>query len=328
MDKKLNPQSSATIVLLFGIVCVSTAAILIRYAQEEVSSLVIAAYRLGVASLFLLPVVLFKTRSEIRSLPKTVWFQLTLAGIFLGLHFAAWITSLEMTSVASSVVLVTTTPLWVALFSPLILKERLNRGIWLGLLLSMSGGILVGLHQTCTLSGLNLTCSGLEDMLQGRVLVGNLLALAGAWLSASYLMVGRKVRPHLSLFSYTFIVYGVAAVLLVLMAGVRHLPFVGFSARSYLFLILLGIIPQLLGHSSFNWALRYVPATFVSVALLGEPIGATILAILFLRESPSLGELVGGMLILAGIYLASRMDRVAEKDPGKIAPIEYGEDRF
>lgn len=319
MNKSINPRQSAFIVLFFGILCVSTAAIFIRFAQDEVSSLVIAAYRLSIATLFLLPIVLLKTRSEIRNLTKKDWLQLSLAGIFLGLHFAAWITSLEMTSVASSVVLVTTTPLWVAIFSPLVLKERLNPGLWTGLLLSMVGGILVGLSESCTLSGLSLNCGGIKDIFQGKALVGNLLALAGAWFSASYLMTGRKVRPHLSLYSYTFIVYGVAAVLLILMAGFRHLPFTGFSSRNFLFLILLGIIPQLFGHSSFNWALRYLPATFVSLALLGEPIGATILAVIFLSESPSLGELLGGVLILTGIYLASRMDHVDVKNRKEIA---------
>lgn len=313
-----DPHSQSTrayTVLAFGILAVSTASIFIRFAQAEASSLVVAAFRLTLSALLLVPFVLWKAKAEIRQLSQRDWFQLILAGLFLGLHFASWITSLEFTSVASSVVIVTTTPLWVALLSPLVLKERLKPGIWPGLLLAMVGGILVGLQQTCTLAAGGLTCQGLDEMLQGRALLGNILALFGAWLSASYLLVGRRVRPRLSLISYSFIVYGSAALLLILMVVFTRQPVSGFSPAIYGYLVLLAVIPQLMGHSAFNWALRYVPATLVSLALLGEPIGTTILAMLFLKEAPAGGEILGGALILTGIYLASRQEDKPDKQP-------------
>lgn len=303
----INTQRTrAYLILAFGILAVSTASIFIRLAQSEASSLVIAASRMSLAAVLLAPVVLLTARDELNRLNRSDWQQLALSGIFLGLHFASWISSLEFTSVASSVVIVTTTPLWVALLSPLVLHERLDPRIWPGLLLAMAGGILVGVQQSCTVSSSGITCEGFTQMLHGRALIGNALALFGAWMSGSYLLVGRKVRPRLSLISYSFVVYETAALLLIGLCVFTKQSVLGFAPVTYAYLALLAIIPQLMGHSAFNWALRYVPATFVSLALLGEPIGTTVLAVAFLHENPAIGELLGGAMILIGIFLASR----------------------
>ncbi len=296
----------AIIILTLGIAAVSTAAIFIRFAQSDAPSLVIAAYRLGLAAVFLAPITLKQSLIDLKTVSVKARASIGLAGFFLAVHFAAWITSLEMTSVASSVVLVTTTPLWVALLSPFVLGERLNRSVWLGLGLAMAGGILVGLSQSCQVSTSGFACDDLLRTGESRALLGNFLALFAAWASAAYMLAGRSVRPHLNLSTYIFLVYSTAAVFLVgfmLIGG--HKPG-GYSPQTYVFFILLALIPQLLGHTSFNWALRYVPATFVALALLGEPIGTTILAVLFLREVPGPGELIGGVMILTGIYLSTR----------------------
>ena len=150
----------------------------------------------------------------------------------------------------------------------------------------------------------------------GKAFLGDFLALVGAWMAAGYMLVGRKLRVKTSLIPYIFVVYGAAAiVLLAVMLAMGKSP-VGYPPLAYLWFVLLALVPQLLGHSSFNWALRYLPASFVSVVLLGEPIGSTILAYFILQEKPGWLKLGGAVLILAGIYLASRVETGNDKSIG------------
>lgn len=296
------------LVLFFGILIVSTASIFIRYAQKEASSIVIAAYRLALAALILLPIALQRYRDELTHLTRKQILLVILSGIFLAIHFATWISSLEYTTVASSVVLVTTTPLWVALLSPLFLHERPSRFVVVGMVIALLGGTMVGLSNECTLGRVGLVCPPFSAFLQGSAFFGNLLALAGAVAASAYLLAGRFLRPTMSLIPYIFSVYGMAAVILVLMALLSGQPVSGFSFPTYLFLLALAVGPQLLGHTSFNYGLRYLSAAYVSVALLGEPIGSTILAMIVLKETPTRLEIFGGIVILIGIYLATRSE--------------------
>jgi drug/metabolite transporter (DMT)-like permease len=295
---------SPLLVLFLGIFAVSTASLFIRLAQHEAPSLTVAAYRLTLASIVLGPVV-WGRKSELLQLTGQQRGMLLLSGAFLAVHFATWITSLAYTSVASSVVLVTTTPLWVALFSPLILKEHLDRQAWGGVAVALAGGILVGLSEACTFNSGKLSCQDLTSLYQGRAFWGNLLALVGAWMAAGYLLVGRKVRPSLSLPAYIGSVYPIAAILLDLMALFGHQAMFGFSPLTYIWFLALALFPQLLGHTSYNYALGYLPAAYVSIAVLAEPIGTTLLAIAVLKENPTTLEVIGGLIILAGIGLAS-----------------------
>ena len=291
--------------LLLAILAVSTASIFIRFAQREAPSLVIAALRLTIASLVLAPYTAVRSGVELRKITRQELFLGLLSGSFLAIHFATWITSLEYTSVASSVVLVSTGPLWVALLAPLLLKERLRNQAVLGLVFALIGGTVIGLSDSCTLAG-TLTCPPFSEFLLGRAFTGNLLALVGAWAVAFYLIIGRKLRARLSLTSYIFIVYGMAAVgLIAIMLIAQESPF-GYRPVTYLWILLLALIPQLIGHSTYNWALRYLPAAMVSVTTLGEPVGSAILAYLILKESPTILTIGGGILILFGIYLTSR----------------------
>ncbi len=280
--------------LLGGILAVSTASLLVRYAQADAPSLVIAAGRLGIATLVLAPLALARHRVALRALTRGDLALALVAGAFLALHFATWIASLERTSVVSSVVLVTTAPLWVALLAPLVLRERLAPLALLGLAVALAGGVAIALGDAG------------GGALAGHALGGDLLALAGAWMMAGYLLVGRRLRTRLALVPYVFAVYGCAAVLLalaVLGAGLdpRALP-----PRAWGWIALLALVPQLLGHSSFNWALRFLPAALVSIALLGEPVGSAALAYAVLRETPSALTLAGAALILLGVFLAVR----------------------
>jgi len=305
MQPVASPRVPPFLALGFGILAVSTAAIFIRFAQAEAPSLVIAFYRLGLSALILAPVTWLRHRQELRSLDRRTLALAALSGLFLAFHFASWITSLELTTVASSVVLVTTTPLWVALFSPLFLKESLTRTVLIGLVLALGGGLVVGLSDACTWQA-GLICPSLAEMIGGQAFWGDILALFGAWLSAAYIIVGRGVRRQLSLGSYIFIVYGMAALVLLGLVLVNHLPLTGYTPATYGWFFLLALIPQLFGHTIFNWALRYISAAYVAVTLLGEPIGSTILAYFLLRETPTWVKIIGAILILAGILVASR----------------------
>lgn len=312
--KTSRPPVSPLIAIVFGILAVSTASIFIRYAQAEAPSLVIAACRLSIATLLLAPFALGTRRQELRSLTGKEIALALLSGFFLALHFATWISSLEFTSVASSVVLVSTTPLFVALVSPLFLKERLTRVVGVGLLLALAGGMIVALSDSCSWQNYQLACPSLATFRGDKALLGNLLALAGAAAGACYVMIGRRLRARVSLLSYIFIVYGMAAVVLVGLMFASGASPLGYAPATYLWFILLAVVPQLIGHTTFNWALGYLSAAFVSITLLGEPIGSTILAYLILDEVPGLLKISGAALILGGILVASRSEQAATQE--------------
>jgi drug/metabolite transporter (DMT)-like permease len=299
------PKSRVGLTIFIAILAVSTASIFIREAQQDAPSLVIAAVRLSLASLALAPFAILHHRDEICSLTNREWGLAILAGLFLSVHFATWITSLEYTSVVSSVVLVSTGPLWVALLSPIFLKETPTRWIWIGMGLALLGGIVVGLGDSCSITNSQLSCPALLDLVAGSAFLGNLLALLGAWTVAGYLMIGRNMRARIGLLPYIFIVYGVAAIALILYMVVAGQTPLGYSSITYFWMLCLALIPQLIGHSTYNWALRYMPASLVSVTTLGEPIGSAILAFFILGESPSMLTLLGGVFILSGIYLST-----------------------
>jgi len=268
--------------------------------------MVIAAYRLSIASVVIGIFTLRKSLLEMRLLSKNQWITITIAGILLAVHFAVWITSLEYTSVASSVVLVTTTPIWVALLSPLILYEKINRFILVGLIIAMLGVFVLTLSSTCQFHGMKFVCDTHKIMANGGNIYGNFLALMGAWAAAGYVMAGRKIRQKTTLATYTFLVYSISALLLIGLAMITHNSLVGYWPDSMIWLVLLALIPQVVGHSALNWALGSLPAAFVSIALLGEPIGSSLLAWLFLHEEPTFLEIFGAILILLGILLSAR----------------------
>lgn len=292
--------------LFVAILAVSTASIFIRFAQTDgAPSLVIAALRLTFATLLLAPLALTRHRAELRNLTRKQIALGIASGVFLAVHFATWISSLEYTSVASSVVFVSTGPLWVALLSPMLLNEKLTRAAIVGLGLTILGGAIIGLSDACVIRN-GIQCPELGQVMQGGAMWGNFLALAGAWAVTGYLIIGRKLRAGMSLVPYIFLVYGMAAAaLVVIMLAAGHLPF-GYGTKTYGWIFLLAAVPQLIGHSTYNWALRYLPAAFVAVTTLGEPIGSAILAFFILSETPSAATISGGILILLGIYLASR----------------------
>lgn len=286
-----------------GILFVSTASIFIRFAQAEASSIVIAAARLLISSLVLVPIAVIRYRHEWVVLDRVDLIKGFLSGLFLALHFATWITSLQLTSVASSVVLVTTTPLWVALLSPLVLREPIRRSVLIGLLISVSGGVIVGLGNACEVSQGTLNCQA--QLFNGDTLLGNFLALFGAWMAAGYMIMGRQLRKKMDTVPYIALVYGAAALILLVVVIIQAEPVFSYSGETYFWLLAIGIFPQLLGHSLFNWALKYLSAAYVSLTLLGEPIGTIILAMIFLSETPTPVEGVGAVVIMFGIVIGT-----------------------
>jgi drug/metabolite transporter (DMT)-like permease len=279
------------LVLALGVFTVSWASIFIRIAAAP--ALVTGAGRLALASLMLTPLALWRNGQELLHLS---WQDLRLvvaSGVFLGLHFATWISSLAYTSVASSVVLVSTSPLFVGLALRFLLKERVSSRMFVGIVLATMGGAIIGWG---------------DFRVSGLALWGDFLAVVGAVMASAYFLIGRSLRRHLSLLTYVTPTYWVAALVLGIAVMLSGQGFLGYPARTYWMFLLLAAGPQVIGHSSLNWALRYLSPTFVTAAVLGEPVGSTILAYLILHEGLSMPEVLGGAVILAGIYISGRAE--------------------
>ena len=286
------PPFNPSLALVSGVLAVSTGAIFARLA--EAPALVIAAYRLGLASVILAPIAWWQARDELLSLRKKDYLLAILAGLFLALHFGTWISSLDYTSVANSVVLVNTNPLWVGVLTPLISKDRLTLLTKIGIVISVMGGITIGAG---------------DFVAGGQALWGDFLALLGGICAALYLLLGRNLRRELSLLAYVALCYGSAAIILWTSVLVLRLPIAGFSMGTYTAFAGMALISQIIGHSSYNWALKWFSASLIAVSLLGEPIGATILAYIIFAEGLTWAKSIGGGLILAGIYLAARGEK-------------------
>lgn len=302
------------LVLLGGVLIASTAAIMIRLVQEQgMASIAIAAGRLGLAALILLPIAWLRVGDELRHLRRSDVLLGIGAGGFLALHFATWISSLEYTSVASSAALVTTNPLWVGVASWLLLRERPRWQTIAGIVMSIGGSLLI-------------IISGLEESANtgySNPTLGNLLALLGSITVSGYFLIGRDLRRRLSILAYIWLVYTSGAVLLGLWVLLSGQPVLGFSPVVYLLLLGLAVGPQLLGHTSFNWALAHVSATFVALAILGEPIGSAVLAWFVLDERidptsyAGILQLTGFVVVLLGIYIGARGEQKTRTPPGE-----------
>ena len=286
---KLFNRSTSKPWIVVALISVSFAAILIKLSDSHPLS--IAAWRLLIADAILLPFFIWRYGKERFSIERKQFFQLGLVGLALALHFGMWIWSFQMTKVASSVVLVTTHPLFVAAISVGLFKEKLNKLAVGGLVLALFGSFLL-------IAG-DLTISR-------ETLIGNLLALGGAVMAGIYILAGSRFRKSISLPSYAFIVYLWAALFLLIPISIGGVEFVVKAPREYLIFLGLAVGPMMAGHTIYNWALKFISPTLVSVSLLGEPVGSTILAILLLSEMPGIGAAIGGPIVLAGIYLVAR----------------------
>ena len=287
-----KPPVSPWLVLSAGVLAISTGAVFARMADAP--PLIIAAYRMGLSAVFLLPFTGPGAAKEARGLVRKDLLTVVTSGFFLALHFATWISSLFYTTVASSVVIVNTIPLWTGLLSPFITGDPFSKGLKRGLLIALPGGAIIGWG---------------DFALGGQALWGDFLALMGSFFAALYILLGRRVRPRMSLTGYITVNYGTAALVLWVIAAAAGLSPAGYSSSTWLAFLLMALMPQLLGHSSYNWALRWLTGGTVALCLLGEPIGSALLAAVFLGEPVTLFKAAGGALILAGIVLAAKEDK-------------------
>lgn len=275
-----------SLALPLGVVAISFSVVFIRYSTAP--ALVIAAYRLLLTTILIAPPALYLRRGELLALGRRDLALALLGGVFLAGHFYAWIASLALTDIAHSVLFVSLHPLFVLVASRLLFAEKIFPQALLGTLVTLVGALIVG-------------GGGVQA---GRdTLPGDLLALLGALMIAGYLLVGRHLRRHLTTLSYTTLVYGMAAFVLLGLALLTSTPLYPYPPRDYLLFAALALIPTIMGHSVFNWALERYSATLVSLLYLGEPVGAAILGWFFFREQPGAFFFPGAVLVLAGLAL-------------------------
>jgi drug/metabolite transporter (DMT)-like permease len=285
-------------VLGASVLVVSTAALLVRVAQaEQVASISIAFWRLAIASFFLVFYVACnpKHRAELVKVEVRVLGLMVLSGTFLAIHFATWIGSLAFTSVASSAALVSTNPAWLALFSWLVLRDRPDRWIWIGVAASLLGSSLIFLAD-----------SGAVLQPTANPSLGNGLALAGSITVCGYLLIGRSLANSVPILLYVTVVFSSAATALLLIAILTGATLLGFSATAWLCLLALALGPQLIGHSGISWSLRHLAPTMVAVVILGEPVCSALLAWWLLGEQFGRLQATGFLMILTGIFVAAK----------------------
>lgn len=281
------PKRRVYTVLSAGLIAISLAAIFIRYAHAP--GVVVAFYRMAIASLVLL--VLNRGKLERSKLkPRTLGLSI-LSGFFLAIHFASWISSLSYTSVAASVSLVSSQPLWVVLFSWLFLKLKPRPLTFFAVILAVSGGILIALGD---FSGASAP------------LLGNSLAIIGAISYAAYLLLGRVIQQEVPLTSYVLLAYGSAALFLLPLPFIFKYSYFAYPSSTFLWVALLALVPQLVGHTSINYAMKYLNPNLVATAVLLEPVGASIFALVLFKEIPSLQTVFGAAILLTGVILTVR----------------------
>jgi drug/metabolite transporter (DMT)-like permease len=290
-----------------GVVAVSFSAILVREARAP--ALTVALYRNAFAVAMVVPLAIALRRDEIRSLGRRQLGIAVASGAFLAAHFATWIASLSYTTIAASVVLVTASPILVAAASSRLFGERVGRTALVGILAGVAGAAVV--------SGGDLF------VLSPRAAGGDLLAVAGAVTAGGYFVAGRRLRQEVSLLTYVALVYTTCTVLLLPAALVTGSRLTGFPAKTWGLFVLMAVVPQMLGHTVFNYLLKDVSATVVAISLMGEPVGSTLLALAFFGEVPPWTAVLGGLMILAGIYVAvTAAGRDHRRELQPVTPLE------
>lgn len=284
-------MNSKILVVLLGMVAVGIASPLIRLANAP--PIVTATYRMTLSALMVLPVFLVYGLKEIKRYTLKEILFLAIPGLLLSVHFILWITSLSYTTVLSSTVLVTTNPIFVPIFSYLFFKERTKKGLILGIFIAFLGSVAIALASRDKGVGSNF---------------GNLLALLGAMAVSMYLILTRKIRAKFSLITYIFFVYGFSSVILIIVSTITRQKLFAYDKTTYTYLFLIALLPQIIGHTSYNWALKYFSAPFIAVSILGEPIFASLFAFLLLKEKPASLEILGAVLIMFGIYLSAKQE--------------------
>src|SRR5690625_3923884 len=281
------PPFNPYVAVVIGVIAVSTSAIFVKLASGAPAG-TIAFYRLFIAVVLMLPTILLKYRAEIRSITKRDWMLAILSGVFLALHFILWFESLNYTSVASSVVLVTLQPIFAFVGTYIFFGERFSVAAIISMLITLIGSFII-------------SCGDFQ--ISGLALLRYILALLGAITVTVYFLLGQKLRRSLSLMTYTFIVYGSSALTLLLYNIVLGNNFFQFTPNTWGWFFALAIIPTFFGHSLLNWALKWVSTSTISMAIVFEPIGASILAYIILKEHVTWSQWLGGTIVIFGLFL-------------------------
>lgn len=281
-----KPKIHPYIPIIIGVISISLSAIFVKLAKAD--SGVIAFYRLLFSVLIMSPLFFYKYTHELKELTKRDWIFSSIAGIFLAFHFILWFESLNYTSVASSTVLVTLQPIFAFIGTYFFFKEKLSAKTILSGIIAIIGSFLI---------------SWGDFKVSGSALYGDLLALIACGLITGYLLFGQDVRKRLSLITYTMVVYSISTICLFLYVLVKGESFGPYSPMTWIWFLLLAIIPNLFGHTLFNWAVKWVSTNVISVAVLFEPIGAAILAYFVFAEKLMTTQIIGGTIVIAGILL-------------------------
>ncbi|NBI28764.1 DMT family transporter [Chengkuizengella marina] len=285
------------IILLIGIIAISFSSIFIRWSDAPVS--VMAMYRLYFTNLFMIPFVM-KYWSEIKTLSKSDWFYLSLSGLLLGLHFLLWMGSLRFTSVANSTAIVALEPIFVLIGSFLFFKIRTNILSVVGMFIAVLGAALIGWG---------------DFGVSSEAFFGDILALLGAIAVALHMLIGKLLLRKMSNYVYSFFVFLTAAFSLHIYNLILGYSFFNYASIDWGIFIILAIVPTVFGHLLFNWLLKYMNATTVSMSILGEPLGAALLAYFLLNEHITIQQAIAGVILLFGVWLFIKFD---EKDRSKI----------
>ncbi len=292
MDTRVSPPAA----LALSVLAISTSAILVRWSSAP--SAVIAFYRVLFTALLLAPITLVRHRADFRALSVRDGLVATATGAALAIHFTTWFESLQWTSVAASTTLVQTQPVFVAVGAYFLLNERLTARTVGGILLAVAGAAVMSVGDL--LSGAAVA---------GTALYGNVLALIGGVTAAGYVLAGRSLRQRIALLPYVSLVYGACTVTLLAVVLAGGDPVVDYPAREWALFLAMAVGPGVFGHTVVNWALAHLDSSVVSVSLLGEPVGATVLALVLLAEVPGPATVLGGTVVLAGIALTARSQR-------------------
>jgi len=287
-----QPTSTATVITAMGfaVLALAFSSIFIsKLERSAVPPLVIAFYRMAISTALLAPASIGLKSREIAALARKDLALLLLGGFFLAVHFGAWITSLKYIPISTSVVLVNSHPLFVVFASYLFLGEKPHRRNLAGTAVGLLGMVVIA-HDA------------LGDV--QLALKGDALAILGALAVVGYFIVGRKARARISLLGYVTPLYAVCAVLLLLWVLAAGEPLYPYSGTQWAYFGALAVVPTILGHTVFNWAIKHVRPSAISLAFLGEPVAASVLAFIFFAQRPPLATLVGGALVLAGVYLS------------------------
>ncbi len=292
-------KSTAKFFVLVGVFFTSLSSIIIRISQAP--SLAISFYRMLFTVFLLLIPVIYKEKEVIKNITKKDFILCIVSGAFLALHFASWIASINMTTISNSTILVSCSPIFVSLANFLILKEKFTSKILTGLTMSLIGTGIIAMGS----SG-----GSTNDMM-----LGNILAFMGAIFVAGYFVIGGIVRKNLSAGSYVFIVYSASTVVLFFMCLLTKTPMYPYSPKEFLLFFALAFFCSILGHTVYNYLIKYISATMISISTLCEPIFASILALIIFREIPSIYTLVGGIIVLSGVfyYMISQNNKKTKK---------------